>query len=61
MVHLSWNIIGDYEKDCTVAKLYDGIKSGSKSINFWSFLDKIGQQKSKKQISFANELFKGFM
>ena len=28
-VHLSWNIIGGYEKDCTTAELYNGIKSGS--------------------------------
>ena len=28
-VHLSWNIIGGYEKDCTIAELYNGIKSGS--------------------------------
>ena len=27
-VHLSWNIIGGYEKDCTIAELYNGIKSG---------------------------------
>ena len=29
MVHLSWNIIGFYEKDCTIAEFYNGIKSGS--------------------------------
>ena len=40
-VHLSWNIIGGYEKDCTIAELYNGIKSGSISIDFWSFLDKL--------------------
>ena len=34
-------MIGDYEKDCTIAELYNGIKSGSISINFWSFLDKL--------------------
>ena len=28
-VHLSWNIIDGYEKDCTIAELYNGIKSGS--------------------------------
>ena len=28
-VHLSWNIIGGYEKDCTIAELYNSIKSGS--------------------------------
>ena len=40
-VHLSWNIIGGYEKDCTIAELYNGIKSGFISINFWSFPDKL--------------------
>ena len=40
-VHLSWNIIGGYEKDCTTAELYNGIKSGSVSIDFWSFPDKL--------------------
>ena len=40
-VHLSWNIIGSYEKDCTIAELYNGIKSGSISIDFWSFPDKL--------------------
>ena len=25
---LSWNIIGGYEKDCTIAELYNSIKSG---------------------------------
>ena len=40
-VHLSWNIIGGYEKDCTIAELYNGIKSGFISIDFWSFPDKL--------------------
>ena len=26
-VHLSWNIIGGYEKNCTIAELYNGINS----------------------------------
>ena len=37
-VHLSWNIIGCYKKDYTTA---NGIKSGSISIDFWSFPDKL--------------------
>ena len=41
MVHLSWNIIGGYKKDCTIAQLYNSIKSGSIGIGFWSFLAKL--------------------
>ena len=40
-VHLPWNIIGGYEKDCTIAELYSGIKSGAICIDFWSFPDKL--------------------
>ena len=40
-VHLSWNIIGSYKKDCTIDELYNGIKSGSISIDFWYFPDKL--------------------
>ena len=45
VVHLPWNIVGEYNSSCTLGELYESIKTGSIPIDMWEFPSKFDKIK----------------